>query len=512
MCFYFSILMLCTNVMWSIHSIQRINKIKRTDILPTGTFILRRKNEKIKVFGFLPVHHSDVEFKLKLSSPDSKKVHKIVQVLNIVSKNPKKIQAYKHFAKKLPEKLRYNYIRLVEIARPSTAIWTVSCVYKYFDIPNDINMAFRSLVNDFTNICRRGSTVCRKDLLYNYEKSVEIINRGLIQMGELPKATEWNQLKNLHEWQLQTKFNTASWKKPIFDKNVQKYKGKWSDTADIEAHKKLMGHFTSKNTTIIRGDPAPSLIPKNAYVIVRNEEDAYKWKCRIESSEITMIKLWFDESIYKKTGVFPLTQTSYGQPHVYIAYAHLWDQLDWLSLVRLNHDHYTILGRLDQYPRGRGNTFRDMCDSNIFKINFSRHIGAECIENTSIDELASIVSKHGVVQCFSEDKTLNIDTNRRQLDRPFRIRTIRKKNSHTYELFEESPVKNVGKNMSLMSVKQYSGIQVRAVVYICTEHTTSFDIHVARSYCSEILYIIGDEPSMFSFERKPKNRVTIDWE
>ena len=59
----------------------------------------------------------------------------------------------------------------------------------------------------------------------------------------------------------------------------------------------------------------------------------------------------------------------------------------------INHDHYTILGRLDQYPRGRGNTFRDMCDSNIFKINFSRHIGAECIENTSIDELASIVLK-----------------------------------------------------------------------------------------------------------------------
>ena len=385
-------------------------------------------------------------------------------------------------------------------------------MYKYFDIPDDIGETFYSLVDDFTSICRRGSPICRKDLIYNYDKSVEIINRGLVQMGELPKASEWNNLKNLHEWQLQTKFNTVSWNPPLFDNNVQKYKGKWVDNTDIAAYNTLVGHFTSKNTTIIQGDPSPTLIPDNAYVIVRNEEDAYKWKCRIKSSTITMIKLWFDESMYKKLGVYPLIQTLNDQSHVYIAYAHLWGQSDWLSLVQLNHSQYTIIGRLDQYPRGRGNTFRDMCESNIFQVKYSRHVGAECVEKASIDALESIVLKHGVVQCFSDDKTLKLDTNRRQLERPFRIRTIRKKHGKIYKLFEEDYTENVGRNMSVMSVKQYTGIRVRAVVYICTENTTPFDIHIARSYCSETLYIVGDEPTMFSFERKPKKRLTIDWQ
>ena len=90
--------------MWSIHSIQRINKINRSDILPTGSFTLRQKHLRIKVFGFLPVHHSDVEYKLKLSTPCSKKVYKIIQVLSIITKKPKKKSTIHNFCKKIIRK------------------------------------------------------------------------------------------------------------------------------------------------------------------------------------------------------------------------------------------------------------------------------------------------------------------------------------------------------------------------------------------------------------------------
>ena len=332
-------------------------------------------------------------------------------------------------------------------------------------------------------------------------------------MGELPKAGEWTALKELHDWQHRTRYNTASWEKPGVD-SVEKYKGRWTDTNDIQIRQQLTQHFRPDNTNIIKGSPAASTIPEDAIVIVRNTEDAYKWKMRVRvvSNNIYTLKAWFDNDRYRNLIGSPLSVCPSEQTHVFVAYAHLWGQSDWQKLMNSNHTSYTLIGRLDQYPGGRGQTFRDMCESNTFDQKLYRHIGAEVVLEAQMDDISEITKKHQVVQCFYNSGTPPaIDTNRRQLTKPYRIRTLRETIGDNFHYHEEAPQREKGTNASVINVRNFKGIPVQAGIYICSEDTTSFDIHVARTHCLQALYIIGDTPGMFAFERRPPARNTTPW-
>jgi len=497
--------------MWGIHNFE-FDKYdnKRPDLLPCGLFTLCHRKQKIKASGFLPTHHSDVDFELILSKPNNKQIHKILGIIHIKC-NKKKKQKYKQFANKLPKQKQQQYLSMAEHARKSIALWTLATVYTYYTLPTDIDGTFNKLVNDFTDICRRGAPSNIRELIYNYEKSVATINRGLVQMGELPKAREWAKLKELHKWQRQTRYSCASSIKPSLT-FVENYKGKWVEKQDIEIHQAFVQHFRPDNTTLIQGSPSPSSIPSDAIVIVRNAEDAYKWKMRIlNTQQIYTPKIWFEKTAAPR-GLLDLKTMPFNQPHVFIAYAHLWGQEDWQRLMHANHTSYTLIGRLDQFPSGRGQLFRDMCESKQFGTDLTRHTGAEVVEMTTMDCIDAIVQKHGTVQCFyNGTETLNIDTNRRHLTKPFRIRTLKPKPDDRSLVHEEETTTGIGKNASVVNVRNFCSIPVNAGIFICSDESQSFDIHAARTHCLQVLYIIGEPPSMFAIQRRPPARNTIPW-
>lgn len=503
--------------MWGIYSIHKLYDNRRPELLAPGFFTLYRKKEKVKVTGWLPTHHSNVDFHLELSEPNDKKVCKILNILQIKNNPKKKIQAYLRYAGKLT-KNKDKYIKMAEDARNSMALWTLAVLYTYYNLPLDINGRFLSLVEDFTKICRRGFAEALPALIYNYDKSVEIINRGLLQMGELPKAQSWTHLKQLHEWQKATKWSPASWKEPKGLYGVQKYNGKWIDSIDIDKYKELTSSITPDNTTVIIGTPNNSETPlKDAKIVVRNEEDAYKWKMNNTHTTVYILKNWpLDpkkrELRQKKLGVWPLKELEKDQDDVVVAYAHLWGQEDWLKLLRTNPKKFTLIGRLDQYPCGRGQIFRDVCESKKFQTILTRHHGAEVIKTATEDDLKSIKQRHGTVQCFYNGKEkLKFDLGRIQLKDPRRIRTIRAQQKSSYLLYEEESTSGTFKNLSVISARHFQGVKPHAGVYICSEEDSPFDLHVARTQCKDVLYIIGEPISMFSLIRRPPSRNTIGW-
>jgi hypothetical protein len=131
---------------------------------------------------------------------------------------------------------------------------------------------------------------------------------------------------------------------------------------------------------------------------------------------------------------------------------------------------------------------------------------------TTMDCIDAIVQKHGTVQCFyNGTETLNIDTNRRHLTKPFRIRTLKNKPDDTSLVHEEETTTGIGKNASVVNVRNFSSIPVNAGIFICSDESRSFDIHVARTHCLQVLYIIGEPPSMIALQRRPPARNTIPW-
>ena len=417
---------------------------------------------------------------------------------------------------KCQTKKKNQYIQLAEKCRHSMAIWTLSCIYLYFQIPEDITGTFDRLMKDFTLICTRGAPESRIDLIYDYAKSVQIINKGLKQIGQKEDANTWKTLKDMHEWQQHTRYNTASCKKPSYTHNIEKFKGKWADKADIKLFRDISSCFRPDNTTIIQGDPSHSRFPNDCIVLVRNTEDGYKWRRCTPNGKLTSLKIWHDAQTFKSLGI-TLTLAPYEAEHIVVAYSHLWSIESWLKLSKLNAKRWTLVGRLDQYPKGRGQIFRDICESGLYTVEYTRHTGAEVVEHCEISDIERIVDKYKVVQVFCKDQELlkkykfTIDTHRIQLKNPFRIRTIRSTETQRKILYEEEYTTQDGLPSSVINIRNFHGVRPNASIYICGTNETSFDIHVARTQCTHKLFIIGKEPNMFSLERRPPQRVTISW-
>ena len=495
---------------WRIYSIQKLWPSRRDDVLPLGNFTLYHRKQKRKVSGWLPSHHGNVEYDLKLGDPNKNGVSKISGIVHIQICKKMGRPLIKTMTKKMSTKAAAAYTALVTKSRESMALWTLAVVYPFYGLPEDIDGSFLRLAGDFSRICTRGHRCARKELIYDLETSQTVINRGLRQMGELPKAETWLTLKELVAWQQKTRWDTASKEKPAYGW-VEKYKDKWSDLWDIENTKKMGEHFTKENTTIIQGSPVSSAIPKTAIVVVRSAEDAYKWKTRVDWGQLKIFRKIFASITYEEMGVGDLKPLETGLEHVYIAYAHLWSLDEWIQLLSYNIQSYTIIGRIDQYPKGRGQIFRDMCEAGRFRTEFTRHVGAEAIfTDFTVDDIPEIVKEHAVVQCFG-NRHLKVDTGRVQLSRPYRLRTLRpNKVDGRDALYEERYLQQRGQPVQTTNVRSFHGVRPIAGVYICSKETASFDIHMARTVSRDALYIIGEHPCMFSFERRPPKRMTIN--
>ena len=499
-------------VPWRLFSIQKLNNPKRVDLLPVGEFTLYHQKLRQKVYGWLPSHHGDVIYSLTLSSSGAKDVRKIISIDDIEVSKKKGRPTFQPFAKKISsDKKRGEYLSLVDNSRKSIALWTLSVIYSFYTMPKDIGGAFLQLVADLKRICTRRDELSVPYLVYNHEKSKKIINRALKQLGELPKSSTWTSLDKLMEWQLSTRWDTASFKDPGIVENgiVEKYQGKWADKNDIKDARAIAALFTPENTETIQGSPCPSSIATTDVILFRNTEDMYKWKCRVNGGTLCLLKKRMTIDKYQKLGVGDCQELKGNLPHLVIAYAHLWSGVELLKLVDYNIQKFTLIGRLDQYPRGRGNIFRDMCEAKTFQNTMCRHVGAEAIAFIEMKEIKNVIEKHGVVQGFS-NTPVELELNRIKLPNPYRIRSIRQTTKTKTLLYEEQCLESDGEDASVISVRSFHGLKPEAAIYICSSKTTSFDIHVARTQCKNTLYIIGQAPSMFAFERRPPKSITIN--
>ena len=66
---------------WSIDVVQKLN-YTHSHLLPTGEFLLKKGKDRLKVSGWLPCHHSNVEYDLELK-PGTGDRSRIVRIKNM---------------------------------------------------------------------------------------------------------------------------------------------------------------------------------------------------------------------------------------------------------------------------------------------------------------------------------------------------------------------------------------------------------------------------------------------
>jgi hypothetical protein len=514
-------------VMWRIESLRLLWPVSG-NILPEAEFTLYQSKHKKKVSGWLPVHHSDVEYDLVFNNQS-----KIVQINNIRRTTRKKRllsgytsvqKAAAHFFKNKPSdnqlrkgttrRQREDYLALAKQALTDLPLWCVSVIYPHSRVrTSNYTELFSLLTENIENICKKDSKAAITRLLYNKELAKNYIDRVLVQMGELP-YTDWEGFEQRMAWQLYMRYHTASYEHPgRHVPNIEKYKNVWTTREEIETCRRMKLHLRKDNVNLIIGCPCPSNMNSSTVVVARSLEDVYRLKCFVIPAKICMLNCPWNNDHLKKLGISDLTLLEEGQ-HVHVAYAHYWGIGDWLALFEKKPTHYTCVGRLDQYSSGRGQIFRDMHDSAQFNISYAHHRGTEnVITMPRQEDLAAFThglrQQWGVVQCFGYE--MGVDTGRRIFKRPFRIRTLKLEDSD--RLYEEKMAHFPGKNASMTSVANYRSLHVPAVVIFCNGNTSAFDVHVARTWATCALYIVEQHspaPCMFSFKRLCPKRRTIN--
>jgi hypothetical protein len=179
------------SVSWRIYTIHKLWPSKREDILTTGEFTLYHKKERQKVSGWLPSHHGNIEYHLKLGTNNRNGIAKILAIEHIATSKKMGRPVIKAITKKMTLKSAEKYIQLANEARESMALWTIAVVYPYYKLPNDIQKTFERLTANFAHICQRGDPDAIQKLIYEPEEALATIFKGLKQMGEIPKAEDW---------------------------------------------------------------------------------------------------------------------------------------------------------------------------------------------------------------------------------------------------------------------------------------------------------------------------------
>lgn len=513
--------------MWFVQRIIRTISFNG-ELLPTVECVLRSGSEKISAIGWLPCHHSNVAYTLILKKRKERKKQK-TDVFNIVSILDIKCTKKKSTIPKFRSREYEDYKYISNKSYTDIALWTISVVYPFWTIKNmNIQNTFKRLITNIENICKRG----QKDAIHIYDKkNAKIaIEKALCQMGELP-YNDWEGFESRMDWQIETRYNTASFKKPSNHvSNVENYKGVWTTTDEIEKSITIVKTMTPENTDMIIGSMSNENVPKDAIIVVRNLEDAYRLSCQInyKNVKVCMINLPFNLqekcSKLSQLGVYFVTTLPKNTHHVHVAWSHLWGIGDWLSLIEQAPRKYTLVGRLDQYNMGRGQIFRDMYESQRYSSKVVSHVLVDEVIEEHSDEKRSInmiideISKrHDTVQCFTDSHMkgkYSIDTGRRCLYKPFRIRTIckssRDKKKRATPLYEENITDDIlNINSSVVSIKTFHGVQCRACVFLCSEKTTPFDIRAAMSHARDVLYIINCTTCLFALKKICPPRITV---
>lgn len=503
--------------------IQALNRLNLTDniLLPTADFVLTNGTVTKKLNGWLPLHHAHIGYELIL------KGKRIVQVVgmtadstrkqkrSVITKTARRIKQQK-FAPKQYTKERY--LDQVNKAIESIALWTCAVVYTHWELRQmDIERVFLELTRNVEHLVRPTSIASRPRFLFEKDHAKILIQKTLRQMGELP-YNDWQGFEARWAWQKQ--LDTAAREKPSEHiPHIEKYQDLWTTTENIIDTRALASALRPDNVTLIVGSPCPSVIAKDAVVVVRNLEDAYRWKCEVNWGMICLLKVPFTTERRTELGVADVHELAFDQT-IYIPWAHLWSQSQWIAVTDKNPVHITAIGRLDQWPAGKGQVFRDMLDSKKFDQTKCYHAAADCVEMIDTEDVQEFVTrqqqKHKVVQCFGSFKDINCD--RVFLTKPYRTRTKRPVEDTDLPptcqpLYEELRVHapdTIKGNASVQAVRYYRGLKVPAAVYICSEKTTPFDIHVARTYCKDILYIVNCTRCLFAMQKRAPARITIN--
>lgn len=501
--------------MWFVHRIVKILK-KHPHILPVVECILKSGKEQKTVTGWLPCHHSNVGYQLTLI-PTTDGAYNIASIENMTctrkkSKRPK--------FRKQPA----TYCAMADAALDNVQLWTIAVMYPYWSIVHmDINTVFQQLVNNIEHVCRRGQPHAIH--MYNTVLATQSIEAGLRQMGELP-YNDWVGFEARMAWQLQTRYNTAAIQEPSKHiDHLQFYNNVWTTTQEIETIRTITTAMTPNNTNIILGSLSPTVIPVRSCIVVRNAEDAYRVHCHLDWRHADIFMLDIGRYSYHELanlGIVTVQTLPARAKHVFVAWSHLWGLDQWLQLIAKTPMSYTCVGRNDQYTVGRGQLFRDLCESKQFETTLTTHCATRnvvMVQTDSIaDYVAQVVQQHKSVQCFADAPIgQELDTKRRQLSNPTRIRTLRDRHEAPtikpprLPLMEEPyTTEDCAKlNKSVVDIRSFNGVHVHAAVYICSKDTTPFQIHVAQTHAREALYVVNCQTCLFSLRKISPTKITI---
>ncbi len=509
--------------MWYIDNIKKLF-FPEKHLLPRANFVLANEEETIHVTGWLPCHHTNIAYNLDIKN------NRILRVIDmsvdktkkqktkIITQTARKIKSQKAFAKGVVSEV---YKTIAMEAYTSTALWTCVVLYSHYEIRHmDIRKTFIELARDIECIIQPDSKASRTRFLYQpITKTKILVQRALTQMGELPYE-DWTGFCERRKWHIRMQSDTGCRKKPSSHiRRLEHYQNIWTTTHLIEEARQLQDAFCLDNITLIEGSPCPDNLPKDVSVVFRSLEDAYKWKCVAPIGTLYIMSnldCYANPDRLIELGLAEI-QPLAKQQTLYMPWAHTWGQQDWLDLANYEPEHITCIGRLDQWPRGRGQLFRDMIMSKKFDTSKGYHAAADNVVMVQVQDIPKFVKEiqeeFKVIQCFCDETREDIDCGRRWLTKPKRIRTIRPSQETEQLLFEERQIHfpdRVMGNASVVKVRSYTGLKVPAIIYICQEETTPFDIHVARTHCTDILYVVNCSKCLFSMQKQAPAKCTIN--
>lgn len=465
--------------------------------LPIGKFILTDGKINKHANGWLPCHHRNISYDIVFkANGDIFKINNITMLKG--KKKPKVVAKAFKDSNTQYSITRKEYNIKADIAYRDQATWTIAVLYRQQRIiPMDIQQTFQIITKDPEQLYNRYSEVSMPELHYNKEKALYAVNRALTSWGDVP-LKDLSGFNARMDWQIATKYNTASFKWPgKHIRNLQKYQELWTTREEIERVKIIQKAIRVDNCDVHLGSPTFAV---EGIIVVKNEEDKYRIQCYVKNDNIAVLN-------------HKIVLTN---EHVCVPWAHTWGIDDWLRLVEHQPKHYTCIGRLDQYTRGRGQIFQNMIDAK-WSVTKNINIKVPIVEMVQVNDVPAFLQtiQAKVIQCFSNEKWPNVDTDRRWLFNPRRIRTLTtRENSMMPEipLVEEHHIfqMDICKNASVVPVWSYEGLPIEVGVYLCSPTTKPFDVHVARTHCKYKLYVVNCTTSLFNWENKVSKRITIN--
>jgi hypothetical protein len=476
--------------------ISRIDRIWETypTLLPRCAFILTDGTTVKKLSGWLPCHHANISYTLEIND------NNIQRILDIAKKDKRKdeqvIRSTNTRFKKDKKEHFNQYITLANKAYTSKSLWILSIIYPLWKLKTlDIEDTYNNLLANIMQICDRESRLSLSKLWYDKILSENIL-KNVERMAGLNIV--WAEFNANMDIQCQLRTDTGIKRPPKIRKNVQKYKGLWTTNAEIQRTRIITKTFRPDNVKLQLGSPCPSHIPSDAICLCVHDEDIFRWHCFVEWG--TMYSIQNCPLLQNKT--------------IYIGFAHHWGVEQWSMLAsKTTGCSFVCIGRLDQYPRGRGQIFRDMYESVKFRHMPVFHQATDNVKMVNTEDVEHFIQEIQQtpipIQCFSNEPSNWKNINVGRVWYMGKIRTIRTLNGcNTF--YEEKCTNPHGKNASVMKIQSYRGLPVPISIYICSEKTTAFHIHVARTFTQHLLYIVNCSTCLFSFEQKAPSRITIN--